>query len=290
MSEHFATACIEKIDAGFIEEARTFPPDQPKRGYWKRLLITYSVIFIGIAILLSFALFKPTPPYRIEKEDGQYRIQIDPKYVPYGGMAVDSYSPIHRNSVAEMEQAFRQGDFSSAEFNSLGTYADAQGVIPIFDLDNLIEPCLPDPFEYKVVIIPKFYLFNIIIPSTGAKISMREIPQDLFSEATDMAAFHQTIRIRADATDAQDQLQYAYRNNEYQTSESCYYIIIGYGFTYYVTEYYEIMDSEKTLAGMDIYAEPAAADGHYLLIQIHEPKERPGIAWLAQFGCKPYEP
>ena len=245
-----------------------------------------------LVIVVSFIIYWSLPPheYRIEKESGQYRIHIDPKYVPYGGMAVDSYSPIFRNSVAEMEHAFRQGDFTSAEFYSLGTYADAHGVVPIFDLDDLIEPSLPDPFEYKVVIIPNFYLFNITIPSTGAKISMRDIPQDLFTEATDIAAFHQTVHIRADAPDAQDQLQYAYRNNEYQTSESCYYIIIGSDFIYYVMESYEITDSEKNLTGIEIYAAPTTDDGHYLLIHIHNPKERPNIAWLAQFGCKPYEP
>lgn len=290
MNEHFATKCIEKIDASFIEEARTFPPDQPKSGYWKRLLITYSVIFLGIALLLCFALIRPTQPYRLEKEDGQYRIRIDPKYVPLGGMAVDSYSPIYRNTVVEMEQSFRKGDFTSAEFYSLGRYADAHGFVPIFDLDNLIEPSLPDPFEYKLIIVPNYYLFHITIPSTGVKISMREIPQDLFAESTDMEAFHQTVRIHADALDAQDQLQYAYRNDEYQTSAFCCYVIIGSDCIYYVTESYEITDSASILTGIEIYTEPAKADGHHLLIQIHEPKERPRVSWLAQFGCKPYEP
>lgn len=290
MSEHFATECIEKIHPNFIEEARTFPPEKPNSGYWKKMLISYTVIFAGIALLLAFALFRPTRDYRIEKENGQYLIYLDPKYVPMGGIAVDSYSPIYRNSVEEMDQAFRFGDFTNAECYNLGRYANADGIVPIFDLDNLIEPSFPDPFVYKVVIIPSYYFFSVTMQSTGTKITMRDIPQDHFTQFTDIAAFHETVRIPADASDTQDQLQYAYCNTEYENNEACYYIIEGTDMTYYVIEYYDTTDSVKILTGIEIYTDSSEPDGHYLFIQIHNPKERPDVAWLAQFGCKPYEP
>lgn len=290
MKENFAAECIEKIDSSFMEEARTFSSKKRNRGYWKQLIIKYSIIFIGIALLLCFALFNPTKEYRIEKEDGQYFIYLDPKYVPMGGMTLDSYSPLFRNSVAEMEQAFRLGDFTTQELYRLGRYADAHGVVPIFDLDNLIEPSFPDPFEYNVAIIPNHYLFNITIQSTGKKITMRDLPQDLFTQFTDIAAFHHTIRIPANAQDAQEQLQHATCNMESENSETCYYIIEGASLTYYVIEYYDTTDSVKLLTQVEMYAEPADPTGHYLSIYIHEPKERPDISWLAQFGYKTYEP
>lgn len=290
MNERFTTECIEKIHPSFIEEARTFPPNKPNTGYWKKLLITYVVIIAGVALLLFFTLFRPTHEYRIEKDGDHYLVYLDPKYVPFGGLAVGSYTPLYQNSVAEMERAFRLGDFTTEEFYRLGNYADGHGVVQIFDLDNLIEPNLPDPFAYKVIILPSRYLLEITMQSTGEKMTMQDIPQDHFIQFTDIAAFQETLRVSADATDAQEQLENAYRSTEYETSEACYYIIEGASLTYYVVEYYDTTESEKILRGIEIYAAPTEADGHYLSIQIHEPTERPKISWLAQIGYKPYEP
>lgn len=293
MNERWTSDCIEKIHPDFIEEAGTFPPDKPKSCYGKIILIVCSVVFVGIALLLFFLPVTPPREYRIEKDNGQYLLYLDPQYArefDRDTMFTQIYLPIYRDSVKEVEQAFRHGNFTSTEFYNIGRYANADGIVPIFDLDNLIEPVFPDRLYYKVEFTPNYYLLKAEDKTTGTTISMRDIPQDRFTDFTGIVAFHETVRIPADAADAQDQLQHAYRNTGYETSEICYYIIEGTCLTYYVMEYYDTIDSEIILMGIEIYAEPSVPDGHYLLIQIHGPMERPEVVWLAQFGYQPYQP
>lgn len=293
MNERWTSDCIEKIHPDFIEEAGTFPIVKSKSCYGKIILIVCSIIFVSIALLLFFLPITPQREYWIEKENGQYLLYLDPQYAPESDgdtMFPQIYLPIYRDSVKEMEQAFRHGNFTSTEFYNIGRYANADSNVPIFDLDNLIEPVFPDGLYYTVEFTPNYYLFKADDKTTGTKMSMRDIPRDRFTDFTDIVAFQETVRIPADAADAQDQLQHAYRNTGYETSETCYYIIEGARLIYYVREYYDTTDSERILMGITIYAEPSVPDGHYLLIQIHGPMERPEVVWLAQFGYQPYQP
>jgi hypothetical protein len=299
MNEHFTTECIEKIDPSFIEEARSFSPSEAKEGCWKRKAIKYSVIFLGIALLLTITIVWPSreqkQKYSVEKVDGQYRIHLGTQFPSKNGFndvtnALTVYNPLHRNSIREMEKAFRNGNFTNTELAKLAYAANEYGTLCILDLDNLIEPIFPENIIYHVEFTATLYLCVATDEESEAKITLKDFSQHDFAHFTQNDYFAKTVRIPADAHNAEDLLQKAYYNTGYTEGAACFYIIEGTGNTYYVIEYYDSADQLAIPSGLEIYTEPNEPGGHYLKIQILNPKQRPDIAWLAQFGCKPYEP
>ena len=279
MSEHFATECIEKIDAGFIEEARTFSIEKSKGNYWKKLFFKYGIITVGMALLLIFSLLYPPRKYEIRKENGNYWVEIDPEYAP---QKVPNPNLIRHDSVQEMEQAFRRGSFTVQEFRILGSYASGTA-LRIFNLDNLMEPTFPDGFDYYVEFTPDYYSFHATKGDTQVSIKFSG-PHYHDSQP----AFENTVRIPVDIPNANSLRDKAFQTNVSEGNYNCYYIIVLEDFDYYVTELYRSEYSDTKPYKIFIHATPHNPHQQCLIIDITNLAEWPDVFWLAQFGCRPH--
>lgn len=292
MKEPWSSACINEIDPAFIAEAGSYAPQKRKYPYFRKVLMKWAIIAVGLAILLTVLLVWPPREYRLVKEDGQYVAYLDPKYgLPYGyGAVIDvngpkSYYLIQRNSVKEMEQAFRHGSFTVQEFRKLGNSADSHGKIALFNLDALYQAVFPkDMQESHILFSPSVYYFCAEMEDNEMSAMLWMISEEAFQDYLSRnTEFENTVHIPADSPDAnlarEDAISICRYDRLYR-----YYIITTEHTTYYVQEDYRNME---TLSAVNVFAK--TQDGECFKFTITECAHRPDVSWLAAFSVEPYQ-
>lgn len=290
MNEDWTSNCISNIDHSFIEEADKYFPRKARQPYIKSVLINFAVVAIGVAIVLIIALVYPPREYKLVEEDGTYYMYIDKRYVSEDFLSItiyptQEYYAIPFETLDEMLSALHHGTFTVHDFSKLGHFANSEGKIKLFDIEHLYDAVFPENLpDHDVQFLPNEYLFCIDDEDSRMKITLDLISEENFQHhLSRLPGFESTVVIPADASDAN-----AIRDDACWQESTCCYIITAENTTYYVMEQYNGGTSSEIPASIEIYAK--TTDGTYFSVRIYHYGKRPEITWLAQFGCKPYEP
>lgn len=292
MNEHWASECIGNIDNTFIEEADRFTQARPRHPYFKSVLISFAIVAIGLAIVLTIAFLWPQHEYKLVKENGNYYMYIDDKYVDDRAAItvypIDHYR-IRFDSLDEMLSDLQQGNFTVNEFQKLGRHTDPHGKIELFDISHLYEASFPkDLTDICILFWPGGYSYFVGLDGFHCSVTLDFISEERFRQLLSRKpCFADTVVISAQSTDANAEREAAYFP-EHPTQSACYYIITTESTQYYVAEYYNTETSTEIPIAIDIYAK--TNDGAYFCVKIHKCTKRPDVAWLASFDVTPYQP
>ncbi len=293
MNESWTSECIGKIDKSFIEEANNYPAAKPKKNYFKKVLIKWGIVAIGIAALLFIALVYPPREYKLVKEDGNYYIYLDEKYLsklpPGTPHSNFSFYNIRRDSLEQMCADLRHGRFTAHECMKLGRSADEEGKIALFDLDHLYEAIFPDDMtDHYVEFTPADYACCATGKDGNMTVTLNVVTDEqLPVYLAHHCEFKNAVTISPTSPDANSIRENA-TCQEQTGAFYCYYILEAEHATFYVEEYYAA-DSPKGIPySITVYGQTQS--GMFFMVKITKLTERPGVQWLASFNIQPYQP
>lgn len=297
MNESWTSECIGRIDQSFIEEANHYPAAKPKKNYFKKVLLKYGVVAIGIAALLFIALVYPPRDYKLVKEDGNYYIYLDKKYLsetPHGVPQADispinAFDKIYRDSLQQMCADLRNGRFTAHEFMKLGRSADKEGKITLFDLDHLYEAIFPEDLTDRYVqFTPSDYECCATDKNGNMTVTLNVVTDErLLVYLAHHSEFENTVTISVASPDANNMRENA-TFQEKRGTFYCYYILEAEHATFYIEEYYAADSPEGIPYSITVYAQTQS--GMFFTVDIKKLTERPDVQWLAYFNIQPYQP
>lgn len=296
MNESWTSECIGKIDQSFITEANAYPATTPKNNYFKKVLLKWSIVAIGIAALLFFALLYPPRAYKLVKENGNYYIYLDKKYLSdtppgesHGSTSlIDPLDKIQRDSLAQMCADLRRGRFTTHEFLKLGRSADEEGKIAVFDLDHLYEALFPDDLTDRYVqFTPADYACCATDKDGNTIATLNAVTDErLPVYLAHYSGFKNAVTISvasADANHAREDIT----TEEQLGSFYCYYILEAESVKFYIEEYYAADSPEGIPYHITVYGQTQS--GMFFMVKITKLTERPDVQWLASFNIQPYQ-
>lgn len=290
MSEDWLSKCIGNIDETFIAEAESFQPQYKDGSYWRKLIIKWSIVIAGIAIALFFLLRQPPQKsweYRLVKEDGCYYMYIDQKFIASNTGTPGVYYAWKFESLDVMEAKIRNGTFTESEFYRLGQYADKDGKIVIFDLDNMMDAVFPEGLSRYIEFFPHKYYICGIGEDGITEVRMLEISEDYFRERIGYDAhFAEAIEITDWSASTEDPRIYA-PVFELSGMRYHYYAIVTDTTRYLVREQEDCDPGIPCPWTVMIYGQEA--DGTFFELTIENLEKRPELDWLASFSVQPYQ-
>jgi hypothetical protein len=285
MNEDWLSKYIGQIDESYIAETESFQPQSKRSSYWRDLIIKWGIVILGVAILLTLLLvWPPRDTYKLVKENGTYYIYIDKKYIAsidnsHAHMTV--YNASKYDSLDAMEMEIRKGTFTANEFYRLGHFADEDGKIPIFDLDNMKDAQFPEGLSHYIEFFPHEYHICGKGENGITDVSMVVISEERFQQRlAHMGIFANAAEIAhwsASATDPRENLPVIESNGmQYR-----YYVIVTDAVRYYVQELDIATADPAYRYAYLIFGQ--AENGTFFELKISNLEKQADLDWLTTF-------
>ena len=253
-----------------------------------------NIIIVGIFVLLCLtgcSTSNADMPYDITQENGDYYLIMKETLDDNSGSTSSEITvapAITFGSVAEMKHDIQTGNFTEFELEQLSRFTkDEAGRIKICNLDNLYAPQFPATLsEYRVIWDGESYAF--FITGTGGQINIlskesfdAEVDsQNDFEKNTKFKILGKSVESDRNAT-----VYTYYDHRSKHQMKRVFYTISGDSGIMYADELYDLTLSDT----LPISVRTIGSDnGVYFRVVFSQPKERPSVEWLSQFGLREY--
>ena len=259
----------------------------------KRTVRLMTVLFCVAALLICGCSVPEetvvtTADYIIVKQGEQYLMRVTNDWII---SSLPGYTTIRYptyKSVADMKAAILNNKFSATDYQAISVMgASTNGEIPLFNLDALYEPTLPNGRSYQEVRWFRdgysFSFRNGYIDGSLYVLSKERFDQYVYEDFTNYLNKDYLSIEKTEQDSTRGGTIYYYRSRE--SSHKAYMHTFTQGEkTIHVREGYESIYSDK-LYSASIFG----YDGeNYYMVKIHKIEDVPTVEWYLTFGLTPY--
>lgn len=257
-------------------------------------------VILTVVFVLLISLFGcSAQQYKLICENGYYFAEVE-KGIPVKGsdtvtdIGYTPRYPIYFQSISEMCDDIRKGNFTDGEYSALVDWADENGRVSLPNIDALLEPIYPtDVGNYKISMQRSDYkyIFSNHEVAEYLELSFSEDMSDWDHQLEKLMNFENSLVRGAEVYKIESEENG--KTYYYITSQGTHYVAHIYtieqsGTIYYVKEKYTLDGYSNGIPDyMDVYFANDDAD-FYSYLYIDTPKQRYNAEWITMFGWKEY--